>query len=97
MTELLVNAKAITTFHLTNVCLQGAPEYFEAFETVLQHHATLKDFDLNNCMASNQSVDLDKLKEAVKRSSCSDGGGWVPRPTRRRPSRRELEPGDVFH
>lgn len=70
LTDLLVNAKTITTFHLSNVCLQGAPEYFEALETVLQHHATLKEFEMIGCMASNQDVDLDKLKEAAERSSC---------------------------
>jgi hypothetical protein len=75
VTDLLMNVKTITTLHLANVCLQGAPEYFDALETVLQHHATLKEFEMTNCMASNQSVDLEKLKEAAERSSCSGNLG----------------------
>jgi hypothetical protein len=78
--DLLVNAKAVTTLHLANVCFQGAPEYFDALATVLKHHASLKDFELIDCMASNQSVELEKLTEAAAashRNSCS-GGGVVP-------------------
>jgi hypothetical protein len=65
VSELLASAKAITTLHLVNVCLQGAPEYFDALATVLQQHSTLKDFTLTGCMASNQSVDLGMLKIAT--------------------------------
>lgn len=76
LTEMLVNAKNLRVLHLRDVCLQGAPDFVEALATVLKHHATLKDFELINSMASNQSVDLERLREAaaVNRSSCSSGG-----------------------
>ncbi|KAL3923825.1 MAG: hypothetical protein SGARI_006144 [Bacillariaceae sp.] len=74
LTGLLVNAKVVTVLHLHDVCLQGAPELVEALETILRHHVTLKDFEMTNCMASNQSVDIEKLKDAADRSHCSSGG-----------------------
>ena len=74
LTDLLINGKTVTILHLHDVCLQGAPELVDALETILRHHVTLKDFEMSNCMASNQSVDMDKLKEAADRSHCSSGG-----------------------
>ncbi|KAG7355229.1 hypothetical protein IV203_004585 [Nitzschia inconspicua] len=70
--EALAKNSSITSVQLEEdflACLRAdirsAPEYFDALETVLQNHATLKEFELINCMASNQSVDLDKLKIAA--------------------------------
>jgi hypothetical protein len=74
LTEMLTEAKSVTTLNLHDCCIQGAPEFFDALEAVLFHHVTLKDFELKDCMASNQSVDLQKLKDAAARTnSCGAG------------------------
>jgi hypothetical protein len=73
LTEMLINAKAVTVLHLHDICLQGAPEFVDALAAVLRHHVTLKDFEMTNCMASNQSVELERLREAADRSHFSSG------------------------
>jgi hypothetical protein len=69
LTEVLSTAKSLTVLHLSGVCLQGEPAFFDELEKMVAHHLTLKDFEMKDCMASNQSVDLNKLKEAGTRTS----------------------------
>jgi hypothetical protein len=74
LTELVTQAKTLTSLTLEDVCLQGEPELVSKLEASLSSHGALKEFNLLNCMASNQEVNLDELK------SVKDGSGGCGTP-----------------
>jgi hypothetical protein len=67
---LVKTAKSLTTLTLTDICLQGEPTFIEDLQRTIASHASLKDFTLSNCMASNQSVNLSALETIKAGNGC---------------------------
>jgi hypothetical protein len=70
LTTLLKTAKSLTTLTLTEICLQGEPDMIEGLQKMIASHASLKDFTMSNCMATNQSVNLAELENIKMGNGC---------------------------
>ena len=63
LAELVISAKSLTRLILDDICLQGDADFMGKFETALVSHPSLKEFEMSNCMASNQSIDIEKIQQ----------------------------------
>ena len=64
--SLLKNAKGLKKISLHRLVMQGTQKDFDGLEAVLYQHGSLKDFQMEECMASNESVDMEKIMNAGK-------------------------------
>jgi hypothetical protein len=64
--ELLGNAKSLRKLSLSRLVLQGAKSDFDALESALHRHGSLKEFEMDDCIASNEDIDITKLVHAGK-------------------------------
>jgi hypothetical protein len=63
---LLKNAKGLKKISLHRLVLQGIEKDFEGLEATLYQHGSLKDFQMEDCVASNEDVDIEKIMNAGK-------------------------------
>jgi hypothetical protein len=80
ITKLVKDSKGLTAMTLERVIMQGVQEDFDTFETALHQHAGLKDFQMNECAASNEGIDMEKIMKAgksVNTTNISDPGAQV--------------------
>lgn len=66
LTNLVNNAKGLRSFTLEHLVLQGVQKDFDALESALMQHNNLKEFNMNDCIASNDGIDTDKIVKAGK-------------------------------
>ena len=65
LTAMIAKAKQLRVLKLTEICIQGENEDISATELALLAHPSLKEFEMEGCMASAfQEVSLDKLEKA---------------------------------
>eukprot|EP00532_Pseudo-nitzschia_australis_P000218 CAMPEP_0168195648 /NCGR_PEP_ID=MMETSP0139_2-20121125/19977_1 /TAXON_ID=44445 /ORGANISM="Pseudo-nitzschia australis, Strain 10249 10 AB" /LENGTH=206 /DNA_ID=CAMNT_0008119535 /DNA_START=31 /DNA_END=651 /DNA_ORIENTATION=+ len=69
--HLVKKSESLRCFNLHDLILQGQPEDFDALESALLHHPSLKDFDMNECTSDIPGIDLTRIKNAVQRQSPS--------------------------
>ncbi|KAG7363844.1 hypothetical protein IV203_037045 [Nitzschia inconspicua] len=77
LTNLVVSAKSLCTVTLDEICLQGEPALVQDLQVALASHGKLKSFTMNNCMASNQEVDMKALENVKLGSTCAGGDAAI--------------------
>jgi hypothetical protein len=63
--ELLGNAKSLRKLSLSHLVLQGAKSDFDALEAAVHRHGSLKEFEMEDCIAPNEDIDITKLVHAA--------------------------------
>jgi hypothetical protein len=66
ITKLVKDSKGLTAMTLERVVMQGVQEDFDTLETALHQHTSLKVFHMNECVASNEGIDMEKIMKAGK-------------------------------
>jgi hypothetical protein len=66
---LLKNAKGLKKITLQRLVMQGTQKDFDGLEAALYQHGSLKDFQMNECVASNEDIDMEKIMNAGKNFS----------------------------
>jgi hypothetical protein len=66
ITKLVGNAKSLRKLSLSGLVLQGVERDFDALESALHSHGSLKEFDMEECIASNEDIDIKKLVHCGK-------------------------------
>ena len=64
--SLLKNAKSLRKITLHRLVMQGTQKDFDGLEAALYQHGSLKDFEMEDCVASNDDIDMEKIKTAGK-------------------------------
>jgi hypothetical protein len=64
--KLVGTAKTLRKLTLSSLVLQGIESDFDTLENALHRHASLKEFEMKDCIASNDAIDIDKLIHAGK-------------------------------
>ena len=68
---LLKNAKSLRKITLHRLVMQGTQKHFDGLEAALYQHGSLKDFQMEECMASNEDIDMKKIMNAGKNFNTS--------------------------
>jgi hypothetical protein len=70
---LIKNAKGLKKITLHQLVMQGTQKDFDGLEAVLYQHAVgpLKDFEMEDCVGSNEDVDMEKIMTAGKNFNTS--------------------------
>jgi hypothetical protein len=68
---LLKNAKGLKKISLHRLVMQGIKKDFDGLEAVLHQHGSLKDFQMEDCVASNENIDMEKIMNAGKNFNTS--------------------------
>ena len=63
---LLKNAKGLKKISLHRLVMQGIEKDFDGLEAVLYQHGSLKAFEMDDCVASNEGIDMEKIMNAGK-------------------------------
>jgi hypothetical protein len=63
---LLKNAKSLRKISLHRLVMQGTQKDFDGLEAALYQHGVLKDFQMEECVPSNENVDMEKIMNAGK-------------------------------
>ena len=63
---LLKNAKGLKKISLHRLVMQGIEKDFEGLAVVLHQHASLKGFRIEDCVASNENIDIEKIVHGGK-------------------------------
>jgi hypothetical protein len=63
---LLKNAKSLRKISLHRLVMQGTQKDFDGLEATLYQHGALKDFQMEDCVASNDNIDMGKIMNAGK-------------------------------
>jgi hypothetical protein len=67
ITSLLKNAKGLKKITLHRLVLQGTKKDFEGLKkAVLYQHGSLKDFQMEECIPSNEGIDMEKIMNPRK-------------------------------
>jgi hypothetical protein len=66
ITKLVGNAKSLRKLTLSGLVMQGIESDFDSLENALHGHGSLKEFEMNECIASNGNIDIKKLIHAGK-------------------------------
>ena len=66
ITKLVGKAKSLRKLTLSGLVMQGIESDFNTLETALHGHASLKEFEMEECIASNDDIDIAKLIQAGK-------------------------------
>jgi hypothetical protein len=69
--SLLKNAKGLKNISLHHLVLQGTKNDFEGLEAVLYQHGSLKYFQMEDCIAPNEDIDMEKIVNAGKNVNTS--------------------------
>ena len=78
ITQMLLGAKTLRVLKLDDMVLQGIEEDFQACETALYAHMSLKEFDLVDCNAAVEGVSVESLELAGKKVSAKAKGKGSP-------------------
>lgn len=78
------DAKSLRSLTLENLVLQGVSEHFDAFETTLYGHPSLKEFEIVECTPASDEASLEKLDRAGKKFSSATGS--IDNPVQNAPS-----------
>ena len=62
--SLLKNAKSLRKITLHRLVMQGTQKDFDGLEAALHQHRSLKDFQMEECVASNEDIDMKKIMNA---------------------------------
>jgi hypothetical protein len=54
---------------LKNIVLQGVSLDFDICEAALKQHGSLKQFEMEDCIAAMEDISLEKLQQAGKRKA----------------------------
>ena len=68
---LLKNAKGLKKMSLHRLVMQGIEKDFNGLEAVLYQHGSLKAFEMDDCVASNEYIDMEKIMNAGKNFNAS--------------------------
>jgi hypothetical protein len=75
MVEIIVtflkDAKSLKKISLHRLVMQGTQKDFDGLEAVLYQHGSLKDFQMEDCVASNEDIDMLKIMNAGKNYNTS--------------------------
>jgi hypothetical protein len=61
---LLKNTKGLKKMSLHRLVMQGVKKDFDGLEAALYQHGSLKDFQVEDCVASNENIDMEKIMKA---------------------------------
>jgi hypothetical protein len=64
--DLLKSAKGLRKLTLHRLVMQGVQNDFDYLECILYQHTSLKDFQMDDCIASCEEVDLGRVLNAGK-------------------------------
>ena len=64
ITKLVGKAKNLRKLTLSRLVMQGIESDFNTLESALHGHVSLKEFEMNECIASNDDIDIKKLIHA---------------------------------
>jgi hypothetical protein len=67
ITDLILNVKGLRVLSLKTIVMQGVSEHFDACETALYQHGSLKSFDIEECTPALKDISLEKLDNAGKK------------------------------
>jgi hypothetical protein len=62
----LKDAKSLKKISLHRLVMQGTQKDFDGLEAALHQHGSLKDFQMEDCVASNEDIDMMKIMNAGK-------------------------------
>jgi hypothetical protein len=68
---LLKNVKGLKKMTLHRLVMQGVQKDFDVLEAVLYQHGSMKDFQMEECEAANEDIDLEKIMNAGKKFNAS--------------------------
>jgi hypothetical protein len=68
---LLKNAKCLRKISLHRLVMQGIERDFEGLAAVLYQHKALKGFKMEDCVASNEDIDIERIMNAGKNFTTS--------------------------
>ena len=78
VTKMIQNAKSLRALHLRDMVLQGIESDFDACESALYQHGSMKEFEMVDCSPAISSVSIDKLTKAGQKFTT--GGGPLGEP-----------------
>ena len=64
--DLVNNGSKLQELHVDNCVLQGVPESFEHWGDALKGSSSIKTLHINDCVAPNESVDLNQVMETLR-------------------------------
>jgi hypothetical protein len=64
---LLKHANNLRQISLHRLTMQGTQEDFDGLEAALYQHGSLKDFQMDDCVASIEDIDIEKIMNAGKK------------------------------
>jgi phosphoribosylformylglycinamidine (FGAM) synthase PurS component len=68
---MLKSAKCLRKISLHRLVMQGIEKDFEGLAAVLYHHGSLKGFKMEDCVASNEDIDIERITNAGKNFTTS--------------------------
>jgi len=68
---LLKNAKGLKNISLHRLVMQGIEKDFEGLAEILHQHDSLKGFRIEDCVASNENVDIAKMMKVNAEKTCN--------------------------
>ena len=69
---LLKNAKSLRSITLHHLVMQGNQKDFDLLEAALSRHESLKDFQMEECVAANEDIDMEKIMNAGKKFNATN-------------------------
>jgi hypothetical protein len=75
---LLKNAKSLRKISLHRLVMQGTHEDFDSLEAALYQHGSLKDFQMEECVASHEDIEMDKIMKAGKKFNATSIHDPIP-------------------
>jgi hypothetical protein len=70
--SLLKTANSLRKITLHRLVMQGTQKDFDGLEAALYQHGSLKDFQMEDCVASNENIDMEKIMNAGKNFSTTN-------------------------
>jgi len=67
--KMISNAKNLRALRLKSLILQGIASDFDACESALMQHGSIKEFEIDNCSAAIEDISLEKLVKAGQKFS----------------------------
>jgi hypothetical protein len=68
---LLKDTKDLKKITLHHLVMQGTQKDFDGLEAALYQHGSLKDFQMEDCVASNEDIEMEKIMNAGKNFNTS--------------------------
>ena len=68
---LLKNAKGLKNICLRRLVMQGIEKDFEGLAVILHQHGSLKGFRIEDCVASDEDIDIEKIMKVNAGKNCN--------------------------